>query len=68
MTLLLLLREINVTCRTDKFHWIKLKSIISFVILYSYARGVGSEHFSTSAKSGQGVIDIFTTLARSKDF
>lgn len=55
-------------CRTDKYHWIRLKSIIDLVIQYSYARGVGSEHFSTSAKSGQGVIDIFTTLARSKDF
>lgn len=32
---------------------------------YSYARQVGSEHFSSSAKSGQGVIDIFTTLAKS---
>jgi hypothetical protein len=31
----------------------------------SYARQVGSEHFSSSAKSGQGVIDIFSTLAKS---
>lgn len=44
----------------EKYAWI-------FIIVYSYARGVGSEHFSTSAKTGAGVIDIFSTLARSKN-
>jgi hypothetical protein len=40
----------------------KLKSTLN---IYSYARQVGSEHFSSSAKSGQGVIEIFSTLAKS---
>ena len=26
---------------------------------YSYARGVGSDHISTSAKTGAGVIELF---------
>jgi len=34
----------------------------------SFARSVGSEHISTSAKTGQGVVELFNTLARSKDW
>lgn len=36
--------------------------------LYSYAKSVNSEHFNTSAKTGVGVADIFTTLGQSKRF
>ena len=35
-------------------------------LYFSYARGVDSEHISTSAKTGAGVLDIFTSLAKSK--
>ena len=28
-----------------------------------YARSVGADHFYTSAKSGKGVNDVFTTMA-----
>jgi hypothetical protein len=33
--------------------------------MYRYAREVGSEHYSTSAKSGLGVNDVFKSLADS---
>lgn len=32
--------------------------------MYSYARSVGSEHISTSAKTGAGVIELFQTIAK----
>lgn len=35
---------------------------------FSYARGVGSEHISTSAKTGAGVIELFSNLSKSMDF
>jgi hypothetical protein len=55
-----------VTWQIGKFLLTKQKgNIIKQVTLFSYARGVGSEHFNTSAKTGQGVMDIFATLARS---
>ena len=45
----------------------KLKGkLLTILNISSYARQVGSEHFSSSAKSGQGVIEIFSTLAKSK--
>ena len=37
----------------------------SLIFALSFARIVGSEHISTSAKTGQGVIELFNTLARS---
>ena len=30
---------------------------------FSYAKGVGSEHMSTSAKTGLGVNEVFANLA-----
>lgn len=33
--------------------------------LYSYSRSIGSEHLSTSAKSGNGVKDLFVAIAES---
>jgi hypothetical protein len=47
---------------------LKGKQASSLKLSNSYARQVGSEHFSSSAKSGQGVIEIFSTLAKSKSF
>jgi hypothetical protein len=43
----------------------RLKSIVIESNLIRYARNVGSEHFSTSAKSGAGVADIFKILGES---
>jgi hypothetical protein len=40
------------------------ESFINAKFAFSYARSVDSEHISTSAKTGAGVIELFQTLAK----
>lgn len=35
---------------------------------YRYAISVATEHFSTSAKTGEGILDLFANLAKSIDY
>ena len=42
-----------------------MTAMINNIILNRYAKSVGSDHFNTSAKAGNNVMEIFLTLAES---